>query len=226
MPHSSNFTYAGDADFDSGLENLVDYVVAKTSGGSPAWPHVPQSAVASLASARAAWRAAYQKTFGAHTPVDTEAKNDARKAAAAITRPFIAQYLMFPPVSNEDRTAMRLHNRDTRPTPIGEPKTRPVITDIRALGGFQVKIWFRDETTPDSRAIPYGCNGCLLNFAWSREQIGDVSALTQTKLLTHSPFTLTFPPEAQANFLSCAARWQNEKGELGPWSDIQHVVIG
>jgi hypothetical protein len=44
--------------------------------------------------------------------------------------------------------------------------------------------------------------------------------------MTHSPFIHTLPPDAQANFLSCAARWQNEKGELGPWSDIQHVVVG
>jgi hypothetical protein len=44
--------------------------------------------------------------------------------------------------------------------------------------------------------------------------------------MTHSPFTHTLPPEAQACYLSCATRWQNGKGELGPWSDIHHVVIG
>jgi hypothetical protein len=33
------------------------------------------------------------------------------------------------------------------------------------------------------------------------------------------------PPEAEGEFLSCAARWQNEKAELGPWSGIQTVVI-
>ncbi|MDR1219866.1 MAG: hypothetical protein LBK73_09695 [Treponema sp.] len=89
-----------------------------------------------------------------------------------------------------------------------------------------MKIWFRDEATPESRAIPYGDNGCLLFFTWGKEQASGISALTQTKLLTHSPFTLTFPPESQSCFLSCAACWQNEKGELGPWSGIQHVVIG
>jgi hypothetical protein len=177
-------------------------------------------------SARAAWHTAYQKTFGAHTPVETEAKNDARKAATAVVRPFIAQYLMFPPVTNEDRTVMGVHNKDTHPSSIGEPKTRPVITDIRALGGFQVKIWFQDEATPESRAIPYGCNGCLLCFTWGKEKATHVSLLNQTQLMTHSPFTHTFPPEAQASFLSCATRWQNEKGELGLWSNIHYVVIG
>jgi hypothetical protein len=225
MAHYRSFIEAGDAGFDSGLENLSNYVVGKTSGASPAWPNTPQSAVDALVSAYTQWHVAYQKTFGAHTPVDTKAKNDARKAATAVVRPFIAQYLMFPPVTDEDRAAMGIHNKYTHPTPIGEPTTRPVFTDIRAIGGFQVKLWFRDEATPESRAIPYGDNGCLLFYTWGKEQAVGFSALIQTKLLTHSPFTLTFPPEAQACFLSCAARWQNEKGELGPWGDIQHIVI-
>jgi hypothetical protein len=219
------FFAVGDAEFNRRLENLTNYVVGKTSGTSPDWTNIPKSAVDALVSACTSWQTAYQRTFGAHTSVDTEAKNDARKDATAVARPFIAQYLMFPPVTNEDRTAMGIHNKDTHPTPIGEPTTRPLITDIHAIGGFQVKLWFRDEATPESRAIPYGDNGCLLFFIWGKEQANGFSALTQTKLLTHSPFTLTFPPEAQACFLSCAARRQNEKGELGPWSDIQYIVI-
>jgi hypothetical protein len=176
-------------------------------------------------SAHDTWHTAFQKTFGPHTSVDTEAKNDARKAAATVVRPFIAQYLMFPPVTNEDRTAMGVHNKDTQRTPIGDPTTRPVIVDVRALGGYQVKLWISDETTLESRAIPYGCNGCLLCFAWDDTEITDESLLTQTKLLTRLPFTLTLPPGSRAKYLSCAARWQNEKGRLGPWSDIQHIVI-
>jgi hypothetical protein len=43
--------------------------------------------------------------------------------------------------------------------------------------------------------------------------------------MTHSPFTLRLLPEAEGRYLSSAARWQNEKGELGPWSDIEHSVI-
>jgi len=29
----------------------------------------------------------------------------------------------------------------------------------------------------------------------------------------------------EGKFLFCAVRWQNEKGELGSWSKVQHVVI-
>ncbi|WP_187150889.1 RQC domain-containing protein, partial [Treponema endosymbiont of Eucomonympha sp.] len=79
-------------------------------------------------------------TLGAHTAVDTEAKNDAHKSAAAFIRPFVAQYLKFAPVTNEDRTAMGLHSRDDSSSVIPPPATRAAITDIRAVGGYQIKI--------------------------------------------------------------------------------------
>jgi hypothetical protein len=59
---------------------------------------------------------------------------------------------------------MNLHNRDATHTPIERPATRSLITDLKTLGGFQVEIRFQDEATPDSYAIPYGCNGCLYIF--------------------------------------------------------------
>jgi hypothetical protein len=64
-----------------------------------------------------------------------------------------------------------------------------------------------------------------LNYTWGPERIADYAQLTQTKLMTRSLWRLNLPSEAEGKFLSGAARWQNEKGELGPWSDIQTVVI-
>jgi hypothetical protein len=214
-----------DADFDGWFLNLKNYVNTKTSGTPPAWTHIPAEKVTTLTARYDAWHSAYEATIAPHTSVQTEAKNDARKEAEAFVRPFVAQYLKFDPVTNEDRTAMNLHNRDTLPSTIGVPATRPVITDLKPLGGFQVSIAFRDEPTPDSRAIPYGMNGCLLNYAVGAAKTEDYAALATTKLMTKSPWTLGLTPEAEGRFLSCATRWQNEKGELGPWSEVQHVVI-
>jgi hypothetical protein len=225
MANSQNYIPARDADFDGWLENLNNGVIEKTGGQSPAWTHIPAGKVTALTAHYTAWHAAYEKTIAPHTPVDTEAKNDARKAADGFVRPFVAQFLKFDPVTDEDRTAMRLHNRDATPTPIGIPATRPVITDLKPLGGFPGELRFQDEATPTSRAVPYGDNGCLLNFAWGAERVTDYSALTQSTLMTRSPWTLSLPPEAEKTYLSCATRWQNEKGELGPWGGIQTVVI-
>jgi hypothetical protein len=226
MPHTHDSIPTRDADFDGWMENLVDYVDDKTSGESPVWTHIPLAKVTDLKQRNIDWHTAYTKTLGPHTAVDTELKKETRKTTEAFIRQFIAQYLKFDPVTNEDRTAMNIHNKDTTHTPIGKPTTRVLITELKALGGFQTEIRFQDETTPNSRAIPYGMNGCLLNYTVSTEKATDYALLKDTTLMTHSLFTLSLGPEAEGKFLSCAPRWQSERGELGPWGEIQHIVIG
>jgi hypothetical protein len=223
MAHNKDYIPDRDADFDGWLANLTSYVDGRVTAG--AWTHIPAEKVTALKGHNTDWHTAYAKTLGPHTSVDTEEKNDRRKVAEGFVRPFVQQYLKFEPVTNEDRTAMNLHNRDTTRSPIGKPATRALITDLKALGGFQVEVRFRDEAAPDSHAIPYGYNGCLLNYTWGLEKVMDYSLLKETKLMTRNPWTLDFPPEGEGKFLSCATRWQNERGELGPWGDIQHIVI-
>ena len=123
------------------------------------------------------------------------------------------------------RRIANLHNKDETKTPIEKPSTRALITDLKTLGGFQVEVRFQDEAAPDRHAVPYGCNGCLLNYMVGPEKEADYAALTQTKLMTRSPFVLALGPEAEGKFLTCAARWQSERGDLGPWGDMQHIVI-
>jgi hypothetical protein len=223
MAHTKDFIPSSDAEFDGWLANLTEYVNTMVNAGT--WTHIPSDKVTALNKHNDGWHAAYVKTLGPHSSVDTEAKNDAKKAADAFVRQFIQQYLKYDPVTNEDRTAMNLHNRDTKRTPIGVPKTRALITDLRPLGGFQTEIRFQDEAAPDRKAIPYGMNGCLLNFTWGPEKVTDYAHIKETRLMTRSPYTLSLPPEAEGKFLSCFARWQNETGDLGKWSEIQHIVI-
>lgn len=223
MAHTQDYIPPRDANFDSWLTNLTDYVDEKVSAG--AWTHIPADKVRALKQHRAEWHAAYVKMAGPHTPVDTRIKNDARKAATAFVRRFVAQYLRYDPVTNEDRIAMNLHNRDTTYTRIGTPTTRILIPGLRALGGVQVEIHFHDDATPTRRAIPYGCIGGLLHYTAGGEKTRDYDALTHTRLMTRSPFTLSLPPETEGKFLSCAARWQNERGDLGRWGEIRHIVI-
>ncbi|GHU28626.1 hypothetical protein FACS1894172_02410 [Spirochaetia bacterium] len=225
MAHSQDYIPTRDADFDGWFENLRKYVTEKSSGQNSMWIHIPQEKITAFAELYTTWHTAYGKTIAPHTSVDTEAKNRARKAAIVFIRPFVAQFLKFDPVTNEDRMSMRIHNRDTIHSTIGIPTTRPVISDIRPLGGFQVVLRFQDEATPARKAVPYGYNGCLLNFTWGAERVTDYAALTQTQLMTRSIWTLSLPPEAEKTYLSCAPRWQNEKGELGPWGEIKTVVI-
>ncbi|MDR0525853.1 MAG: hypothetical protein LBG90_08310 [Spirochaetaceae bacterium] len=225
MAYNQDYIPARDSDFDGWLTNLTNYLDSKTAGPGALWTHIPPEKLASLKAHAGAWRAAYAKTVGPHNSVETEAKNDIRASAKTFIRQFVAQYLKFDPVTNEDRTAMNLHNRDTTHSSIGRPESRALITDLRSLGGFRTEIRFQDEAAPGSQAIPYGMNGCLLNYLPAEEKVQDYGRLLHSVLMTRSPFTLALGPNTEGQFLSCAARWQNKKGELGPWGEIQHIVI-
>jgi hypothetical protein len=215
----------GNAAFDGWFRKLRDGVVEKTTGPSPEWTHIPSEKVTMMVGHYDTWHVAYEKTLGPHSPVETAARNERRKEAEAFLRPFIAQYLMFDPVTDEDRLNFGVHNRDTHRTPIGKPKTRALITGLKTLGGFRVELRFEDESTPGRRAIPYGYNGCLLRYAWGPEKISDHNALIQTQLMTRSPWVIDLPPEAQGKFFSGVPCWQADTSELGPPGEIQYVVI-
>ncbi|MDR0784457.1 MAG: hypothetical protein LBE74_01045 [Treponema sp.] len=221
LSNKKGYVPGADAKFNS--YNLVTYTVGKMSGQPSAWDHIPAARVTELSTANEKWRLAFEKVAGPRSSVDTKAKNNTRKEACV--RAFVAQYIRFPPVADEDRDAMDILNRDLHPARIEKPKTRPVVTEIKPLGAFREEIYFHDETTEESCSIPYGDNGCLLLFGWGAKPIDDYKALVQTKLMTKSPCIVTLPQEAEKQVFSCAAEWQNERGELGPPSEIKTADV-
>jgi hypothetical protein len=225
MAHRVDRIPQGDGVFDGWFDNLKNGIVANTSGQTPKWTHIPAEKITALVRLYAEWREAYEKTLGPHTSVDTAHKNNRRDEAKAFIRAFIDQYLLFEPVTNEDRIGLGVRNRDNRRTSIGRPKTRALITGLKPLGGFRVELRFQDESTPESRAVPYGCNGCLLRYTWGPEKVLDHAALTMSQLMTRSPWVLDLPPEAEGKFFTGVTCWQSDKSELGPPGEIQSVVI-
>jgi hypothetical protein len=123
----SDYIPAKDADFDAFFNNLCQYVGDRTGGNVPQWTHIPPEARTNLNDACTVWGEAYDKTKIPHTKAETDAKNAARAAAETLIRPFVNQYLRYPPVTDSDRDAMMIHNKDANPTPAptrsGAPKS-------------------------------------------------------------------------------------------------------
>jgi hypothetical protein len=80
---AKDYIPARDKDFNDWFKFLNQYVAQKSGGSTPARTHIPQAARTTLADAYAAWYTAYAATIGPHTPVDTEAENNAKTAAKA-----------------------------------------------------------------------------------------------------------------------------------------------
>ncbi|MDR0695132.1 MAG: hypothetical protein LBF81_07535, partial [Prevotellaceae bacterium] len=52
-----------------------------------------------------------------------------------------------------------------------------------------------------------------------------VSALARNVLATRTPYILEFTDEERGKTVYVAICWQNEKGEKGPWSEIESAII-
>jgi hypothetical protein len=206
MAHGKDYVPKKDADFDVWFKFMIQYVAKKCSIIPPAtaaeWTHIPAEVRAALADAYAFWYTLYLAVIGPHTPVDTQAKNNAKKAAIAKIRPFVNQYLRFLPVTDEDRTAMGIPNRDTIPTPI-EPTTRPefalTLKDIRQIG---IVFWDQGKSSKH-RAIPYGMNGAVVLWEVRPDPPDKPENLSKSALATRTRFTLEFEEPERGKTVNC-----------------------
>jgi hypothetical protein len=212
-----------DGEFDDFFRNIVNTVDQKTGGNKPEWNHIPPDAREELHNAWDAWTAAYEKTKVPHTPTDTAEKNRIRDISKKTLRTFINRFLRYPPVTAQERADMGIPEHDTIRTTIGIPQTRPefsiVVKDIRRLA-----IPFKDQGSA-SKARPYGLSGAVVRWAVLDKPPADPRALTNSHLATRTPYIVNFTEEERGRTVYIALQWQNEKGDVGGFSEIQSAVI-
>ncbi|MDR2729907.1 MAG: hypothetical protein LBB81_03300 [Treponema sp.] len=157
------------------------------------------------------------------TPVIIATKDGAKRDMVAKIRAMVRFRLQNPAVTDAMRIQLGLRARDTIMTTIPVPTTRPefsfVVRDLR-----RVLVRFQDQGS-DTRARPYGINGAVISYDVLDVPPADPEHLTRTTLATRTPYTLEFAEEERGRTLYAALQWQNEKGERGPWSEIQNTVI-
>jgi hypothetical protein len=200
--------------------NFVNGVVANAA----AWG-VPQSEMTALQTLLADYedKLAAAKA-GNRGKADVAEKNAAKEALMHKERMVTKLYIAWnPAVSDAQREAVGVTVHDATRTSVPIPKTRPEFS-FKVADIMRIQIDFRDQGSA-SRAIPYGCNGAVFCCALSDAPVTDYAPLTKTALLTHSPWALNLPPEAEGKTLSGAMMWQNEKGDKGQWSEILSVIV-
>jgi hypothetical protein len=127
-------------------------------------------------------------------------------------------------IDNDGRANLRTHIRDTTKTTIPVPTDR-VRLRIRPVDGHGHRIDFVSEAT-GKKAIPYGINGAVLasKILEDGEPIpAKGELLTDTELMTSNPQVKDYSPELADKRVAYSAAWQNEKGELGKFSDVEVI---
>jgi hypothetical protein len=115
------------------------------------------------------------------------------------------------------------------PRPAGSHTPHPVdryFIDLilKPLGNLVISVAFVNRDTGKS-IIPYFLTGAVIYYMVSDTPVVNQNDLAHSRLASRSPLELIFSPENRGKTVYLAARWQNRRGELGPWSEIVAVVI-
>ena len=208
---------------DSELAAFSANFSGKLASYAPAF-EIPSQEVADLQTAHSKFVALLAKAESPDkTSVIVTNKNDARKALVEKIRTMVNFRLQNPIVTNGQRIELGLHVRDTTRTRIPIPASRPEL-DIDVLDFRRLKVIFHDQGH-DHKAKPYGVNGAVIAYAVLDAPPADQDALTRTALATRTPHVLEFTEEERGKTVYVAICWQNEKGQRGPWSEIESAIV-
>jgi hypothetical protein len=158
------------------------------------------------------------------TPGKVQAKNDAHKALEKEVRQAIREYLAYNHLlTNEQRQDLGLTVHDSKPTPVPVPTTK-VETKVTWPAPGVVEIAFHDSEV-EGRAKPYGVHGAEFIYEILDTPPTQWHELTNSTFDTRSPIRLSFENDQRRKALYFAARWENNRGEKGPWCEIRETSI-
>jgi hypothetical protein len=159
----------------------------------------------------------------ARTKIITEEKNVSRKALVGRVRGLVNFQLRNPVITDVERIAMGIPVHDTTRTSIPVPASRPGF-GIKVLDIRRLSIIFHDLDS-ESKAKPYGVNGAVIVYDVLDAPPASPDRLSRNVLATRTPHTLEFTEEERGGKVYVAICWQNEKGQKGPWSEIESAIV-
>ena len=130
-----------------------------------------------------------------------------------------------PLVTDEDLAAMHLparHSGGGTPAPVAA--TYPDY-DIDSGTIRRLTIHFFDQGKKKTKAKPAGQHGAEIVWAILEAPPADVGSLTHSSFDTHTPLTLEFAEHERGKTVYFCLRWENTRGEKGPWSEILSAFI-
>ena len=210
----ADFIPATDADFDSFTTQLGTFV-----NGNLADFGLAAGDVGVLNAAQTVWDAAYPAVAPAVAAASaaTQAKATARDALTVAVRGLVKLIQAKPGVSDESKQAIGITVSAGTRTPVGVPGTAPV-GQIELLNRLEQTINFADATSPTSKAKPASVRGCQVWLKIGTTPPASASELHFLATDTRSPYVAQFDATDAGKTAYYWLRWENTKGETGPWS--------
>jgi hypothetical protein len=218
---NSDFIPAKGADFNLWVNNFFPYMEANADrfGIDPA-------IVAALHPLLCDWNSKYTiaETPATSTRVTILEKNEARSTLEEQLRPFIKEHLAFNhSVTDGDRRSMELPVYKTTRTPAGLPADAPETwADSSVLRRLTIHFRIAGKR---SGAKPKGVHGAEIRWCILNHAPLSIDEMIHSSFDTRSPFTLEFDECDRGKSVYFCVRWENSRGEKGPWSEIVMAII-
>jgi len=170
----------------------------------------------------AAWNAVYPSSQNSNTRTKSIVENkDIAKENLMTTLRAIYADIPASALTVEDRNTLNIMERSTTRTPVPVPSTKP-IAQVDTSNRLEHTISFTDFD--GSAGKPEGVRGCQI---WHKigEPAIDPSELSYMATDTASPYTYRFAGDVAGKNVYYWLRWENTRGETGPWSDVVMATV-
>ena len=210
-----------DAGFNTFMNQFVPYVAAHAANLG-----VSTGAATAMTNGLGLWNDALSDDQAKATAAKaaTVVKNDTKNALAALARPAIQTIQNNPNVTDEVRQLMGLPIPDRTHTRVPVPTTRPVVR-VETREHLQHVVHWRDEATPKSKAKPKGVRGAQVRVHIGPNPPGDLEEFVWVALDSATPYLVAHAAGDAGKMAYYALRWENTRGETGPWSDVVSATI-
>jgi hypothetical protein len=152
-----------------------------------------------------------------------QAKNDAKRVFIDIARQFLKEYITYNSnVTNKDRDDLNVTIHKEYRSKSNAP-TDPITIDLETKSVHRVRVGYH-HVNSRSTSKPQFVTGVFIVYAISNS-MPTVAELSNSVLATRSPQILQFNEEDAGKTVYVAGCWQNRKGQRGPWSSIEKVII-
>lgn len=202
-----------DAQFDIFQKQFVAGTVK-----TPAAYGITANDATALTAGQTAWQTAYAAHITAQQGAlsATKAKDEARTTFESALRTAAQKVHATAKADNSLRAAVGLPPRDGVRTDVGTPLTRPV-GRLEAAGPRTLVIHFTDELTPTRPLRPPGVRGCEIYVFIGDQPPADPAGYSFLAFDTRTPYTHEHLPADAGKTATYLLRWQNTKGERGPF---------
>ena len=161
------------------------------------------------------------------TPLAIRNLEDAEKEVRPLYRILREMLTAVPYVSNSDLRAMSLPERkDNSRRPALVARVYPVIVVLTTMLRHLIFNFFTlDSENRPRKHKPDGQHGVEVCWVISNVPVASLDDLLHSSFSTTTDLDLSFQEGDRGKTVYFAARWENSRGEKGPWSPISSAII-